>query len=75
MWPDPSILWPVPRNDPTDTGGLFIGRRPGTAPVRYRTPPERGGAGRRLVDALLAAGVLLVEALLVLTAWGPQPVA
>jgi hypothetical protein len=65
----------VPRNDPTDTGGLFIGRRPGTAPVRYRTPPRRGGAGRRRVDALLAAGVLLVEALVVLSAWGPQPVA
>jgi hypothetical protein len=65
---------PVPRNDPTDTGGLFIGRRPGTAPVRYRRPPERGGAGRRLFDALLAAGVLLLEALVVLSAWGPQPV-
>ena len=36
----------VPRNDPTDTGGLFIGRRPGTAPVQYRTPPERGSARR-----------------------------
>ena len=23
-------------NDPSDTGGLFIGRRPGTGPVRYR---------------------------------------
>jgi hypothetical protein len=23
-------------NDPTETGGLFIGRRPGTAPLRYR---------------------------------------
>jgi H+/Cl- antiporter ClcA len=65
----------VPRNDPTDTGGLFIGRRPGTAPVRYRTPPERGSAGRRRVDALLAAAVLVVEALVVLSAWGPQPVA
>jgi hypothetical protein len=65
----------VPRNDPTDTGGLFIGRRPGTAPVRYRTPPQRGGSGRRRLDALLAAAVLLLEALVVLSAWGPQPVA
>ena len=70
----PDILSTVPRNDPTDTGGLFIGRRPGTAPVRYREPPERGDSGRRLVDAVLAAAVLLVEALVVLSAWGPQPV-
>jgi hypothetical protein len=64
----------VPRNDPTDTGGLFIGRRPGTAPVRHREPPERGGVGRRRLDALLALAVLLVEALVVLSAWGPQPI-
>jgi hypothetical protein len=64
----------VPRNDPTDTGGLFIGRRPGTAPVRYRKPPERGSAGRRRLDALLALAVLLAEALVVLSVWGPQPV-
>ena len=35
-------LRPMPRNDPTDTGGLFIGRRPGTAPLRYKADPERG---------------------------------
>ncbi len=64
----------MPRNDPTDTGGLFIGRRPGTGPVRYRKPPERGGARRRRADALLAAAVLAAEMLLVLSAFGPQPV-
>jgi hypothetical protein len=63
----------VPRNDPTDTGGLFIGRRPGTAPIRYRTAPERGRGRRRAADALLAAAVLVVEALVVLSAFGPQP--
>jgi hypothetical protein len=65
----------VPRNDPTDTGGLFIGRRPGTAPVHYRTPPEPGGRGRRRVDSVLAALVLGLEALAVLSLWGPQPLA
>ncbi len=63
----------MPRNDPTDTGGLFIGRRPGTAPVRYRTPPERGSGGRRRGDALLAAAGLVLQALVVLSVWGPQP--
>ena len=64
----------MPRNDPTDTGGLFIGRRPGTGPVRYRTPPERGGERRRRTDAALAGVVLVVEALVVLSAWVAQPV-
>ena len=64
----------MPRNDPTDTGGLFIGRRPGTGPLHYRTPPERGGRGRRRADAVLAGAVLVVEALVVLSVWGPQPV-
>jgi hypothetical protein len=65
----------VPRNDPTDTGGLFIGRRPGTGPLRFRGAPERGGPGRQRADALLAAGVLVLEVLLCLSLWGPQPVA
>ena len=64
----------MPRNDPTDTGGLFIGRRPGTAPLRYRVAPARSSAGRRRVDTLLAAAVLALEALVCLTLWGPQPV-
>jgi hypothetical protein len=65
----------LPRNDPTDTGGLFIGRRPGTGPLHYRTPPERAGGRRRRVDAALAALVLAAEVLACLTLWGPQPLA
>jgi hypothetical protein len=64
----------MPRNDPTDTGGLFIGRRPGTGPLHYRTPPERAGAGRQRADAALAAGVLALITLLCLSLWGPQPI-
>jgi hypothetical protein len=65
----------VPRNDPTDTGGLFIGRRPGTGPVHFRGDPHRGGDARRRTDRALAAGVLALETLLCLSLWGPQPVA
>jgi hypothetical protein len=69
------ILGFVPRNDPSDTGGLFVGRRPGTGPLHYREAPERGGEGRRRGDAALAACVLVLEALLCLSVWGPQPAA
>jgi hypothetical protein len=62
-------------NDPTETGGLFIGRRPGTAPLRYRGEPATAPAARRRNDAVLAAGILAVEALLLVTLWGPQPAA
>jgi hypothetical protein len=60
-------------NDPTDTGGLFIGRRPGTAPLRYRGTPARAGAPRRRADGLLSALLLLLELAVCLTLWGPQP--
>ncbi len=61
------------RNDPTDTGGLFIGRRPGTAPVHFAADPEMGSPGRRRADRVVAAFVLVVETLVCLTLWGPQP--
>ena len=70
-----SSLQPMPRNDPTDTGGLFIGRRPGTGPLHYRGDPERGGPGRRRADGALAAAVLGLQALACLSLWGPQPLA
>lgn len=63
------------RNDPTDTGGLFIGRRPGTAPLRYRDTPERGQDRRQRVDSALANLLLGLEILVVVSCWGPQPVA
>jgi hypothetical protein len=63
----------MPRNDPTDTGGLFIGRRPGTAPLRYRGAPRLAGERRRRADAALAAALLAWEMLLCLSVWGPQP--
>jgi hypothetical protein len=61
------------RTDPTDNGGLFIGRRPGTAPTKYRTPPERGSAARRTADRLIAHGLLALEVVISLLFWGPIP--
>jgi len=61
-------------NDPTDTGGLFIGRRPGTAPLRYRGTPVQAGHARRGVDWLLSALLLGVQGILCLSLWGPQPI-
>jgi hypothetical protein len=62
-------------NDPTDTGGLFIGRRPGTAPVRYRDDVVPPSERRRQADGLLAHGLLAFELLLCLSLFGPQPLA
>jgi uncharacterized membrane protein len=63
------------RTDPTDTGGLFIGRRPGTGPIRYRALPERGSRRRQRMDGALAVLILLALALVNLSFWGPLPVA
>ena len=60
-------------NDPTDTGGLFIGRRPGTAPARLRDAPPAGSERRRRFDSFLAAAILALETLLCLSLFGPQP--
>lgn len=60
-------------NDPSDTGGLFIGRRPGTGPVRYREV-EPSSEGRRRADRWLAHALLALELVLCLSLFGPQPV-
>jgi hypothetical protein len=61
------------RTDPTDNGGMFVGRRPGTAPVRYRALPQRGSATRRRIDQVVAALVALVMVVINLLFWGPIP--
>lgn len=61
-------------NDPTDTGGLFIGRRPGTAPIRYpRIVRKKSGAARQTADKGFALFLLALELLVCLSVWGPQP--
>jgi hypothetical protein len=61
------------RTDPTDNGGLFIGRRPGTAPIRYRELPDEGSATRRRVDGGIAGLLLAGQVLVNLLFWGPIP--
>jgi hypothetical protein len=63
------------RSDPAENGGLFVGRRPGTAPVHYRDNPERGGDLRQRVDGSLAGLLLAGMIFLSLLCWGPIPVA
>jgi hypothetical protein len=65
----------VARTDPTDNGGLFIGRRPGTAPVKYRALPKRGTRRRQILDNWLAIAILVVMVLVCLLFFGPIPVA
>jgi len=65
----------MPRNDPSETGGMFIGRRPGTAPVRPRPAGAPASPARQRVDRLLSAAILFGETLVCLTLWGPQPLA
>lgn len=62
------------RTDPTDNGGLFVGRRPGTAPTKYRALPQRGTTARQRADRLIAHGLLALEILITLLFWGPIPV-
>lgn len=62
------------RTDPTETGGLFVGRRPGTRPVRYRAVPARGTARRQRVDGAAAVVILAAMVLVNLLFWGPMPV-
>jgi hypothetical protein len=63
------------RTDPSETGGLFVGRRPGTAPVHFRALPKRGSDLRRRLDGSLASILLAAIVLLSLLCWGPIPLA
>jgi hypothetical protein len=63
------------RTDPADNGGLFVGRRPGTAPVHFRHLPERGGERRQRFDGSLAGAMLAAMTVLSLLCWGPIPLA
>jgi hypothetical protein len=63
------------RTDPADNGGLFVGRRPGTAPIHYRDTPKRGSELRQRVDGSFANLMLAGIAFISLLCWGPIPLA
>jgi hypothetical protein len=63
------------RTDPTDNGGLFIGRRPGTRPIRYRALPNYATPWRQRLDRGLAGLLLAAMVLVCLLFWGPLPIA
>lgn len=63
------------KTDPTDTGGLFTGRRPGTRPIKYRDTPQFRGGARQRFDRFVAAALLGLMILVNLMFWGPLPVA
>jgi hypothetical protein len=63
------------RTDPTDLGGLFIGRRPRTGPIHYRTLPTSGSRLRQRIDGSFAALILLAMITVSLICWGPIPIA
>jgi hypothetical protein len=61
------------RTDPSDTGGLFVGRRPGTGPTHFREPPRRGSAMRQRADAYLSDILFAAITAISLLCWGPIP--
>lgn len=69
--PRPRMFEPSQR-DTVDTSGLFVGR--GARPRAPAAPVAATGA-RRGFDRVLAAFALTLEALLLATLWGPQPLA
>ena len=63
------------RTDPTENGGLFVGRRPGTRPIRYRALPRHGSPVRQTLDRGVATVLLITMVAVCLLFWGPLPVA
>jgi hypothetical protein len=63
------------RTDPSDTGGQFVGRRPGTAPVHFKAIPQRGSEIRQRVDGSFANLMLLGMFGVSVLCWGPIPIA
>ena len=61
------------RSDPTENGGLFVGRRPGTAPVRFRELPSAAAPCAIASTARSPASCSRAMIVLSLLCWGPIP--
>ena len=62
------------RTDPTDNGGLFVARRPGTKPIKYDEAPTPGTPFEQRRDRTIAGGILALMIFINLLFWGPIPV-
>ncbi len=62
-------------SDPSDTGGLFVGPRPGRAPVHLPEVAAKASERRRRADRGLAVVILVLETILCVSLFGPQPAA
>jgi predicted secreted protein len=51
-----------------------VGRRPGTAPLRYRSAPQNAGVRRQRADSVIASGLFSAMVVLSLLCWGPIPI-
>src|ERR1700730_16451965 len=71
----PTARMVVMRTDPSDTGGLVVWRRPGTAPVRFKAVPQRGTEARQRIDGSFAGLILAAMVAVSLLCWGPIPIA
>ena len=60
-------------NDPTDSGGLFVGKRPGTGTVAVQAPGRRAAHGAATTCSRTRCW--RVELVLCLSLFGPQPYA
>jgi hypothetical protein len=63
------------QSDPSNTGGLFVGRRPGTGPLHFRETPDRGSERRMRADSTLANAMWVAMVVFSLLCWGPIPLA
>jgi hypothetical protein len=63
------------QSDPSETGGLFVGRRPGTAPTHYTEQPQRAGGARQRIDRHMAEVLFGSMGVVSLLCWGPIPLA